>query len=60
MNMSSDVIHAMAHAPKYVQVKEEIRRKILSKEWADGCRIPIEAEFCEMFVVSRITVRKAL
>lgn len=35
MNMSSDVIHAMAHAPKYVQVKEEIRRKILSKEWAD-------------------------
>lgn len=60
MNMSSDVIHAMAHAPKYVQVKEEIRRKILSKEWSDGCRIPIEAEFCEMFGVSRITVRKAL
>lgn len=47
-------------APKYVQVKEEIRRKILSKEWVEGCRIPVEAEFCEMFGVSRITVRKAL
>lgn len=60
MYMTSKAIQTMAHAPKYVQVKEEIRRKILSKEWTDGCRIPVEAEFCEMFGVSRITVRKAL
>jgi GntR family transcriptional regulator len=51
---------SVGHAPKYVQVKEEIRRKILTKEWGDGCRVPVEAEFCEMFGVSRITVRKAL
>ena len=60
MYMTNKAIQTMAHAPKYVQVKEEIRRKILSKEWTDGCRIPVEAEFCEMFGVSRITVRKAL
>lgn len=46
--------------PKYAQIKEVIRQKILSNEWTDGCRIPIEAEFCTMFDVSRITVRKAL
>lgn len=60
MNTATDALTTMSRAPKYVQVKEEIRRKILSKEWADGCRIPVEAEFCEMFGVSRITVRKAL
>lgn len=51
---------AIGRAPKYVQVKEEVKRKILSKEWSDGSRIPVESEFCDMFGVSRITVRKAL
>ncbi len=50
----------MNQAPKYAQVKEEIRRKILNREWDDGSRVPVEAEFCEMFGVSRITVRRAL
>lgn len=49
-----------AGAPKYIQIKEEILRKILSKEWPDGSQIPVEAEFCEMYGASRITVRKAL
>ena len=60
MFMTNEAMEAISRAPKYVQVKEEIRQKILSKEWVDGCRIPVEAEFCEMFGVSRITVRKAL
>ena len=60
MYAMNDVMGTMSHAPKYVQIKEDIRRKILSKEWVDGCRIPVEAEFCEMYGVSRITVRKAL
>lgn len=47
-------------APKYIHIKEEIQRKILSKEWPDGSQIPVEAEFCEIYGVSRITVRKAL
>lgn len=49
-----------ARAPKYIQIKEEILRKILSKEWPDGSQIPVEAEFCEIYGASRITVRKAL
>ena len=60
MFTTSEAMDTMSRAPKYVQVKEEIRRKILSKEWVEGCRIPVEAEFCEMYGVSRITVRKAL
>lgn len=56
----NDPMRTLSRAPKYVHVKEDIRRKILSKEWVDGCRIPVEAEFCEMYGVSRITVRKAL
>ena len=55
-----DTLMTMSRTPKYIQVKEEIRRRIRSKEWTAGCRIPVEAEFCEMFGVSRITVRKAL
>ena len=50
----------LSRAPKYVQIKEAIRKKIVSKEWVEGCRIPVEAEFCEMYGVSRITIRKAL
>lgn len=60
MSITSQTTGTLSRAPKYVQVKEEIRRKILCKEWGDGCRIPVEAEFCEMFGVSRITIRKAL
>ena len=60
MFMTSEAKRTASRLPKYAQVKEDVRRKILSKEWAGGCRIPAEAEFCEMFGVSRITVRKAL
>lgn len=44
----------------YYQLKEELRRKILAGEWIEGSKIPSEAEICEMFDVSRITVRKAI
>ncbi len=47
-------------APKYAQIKEVIRRRILNGEWDEGSRIPVEGEFCEMYGVSRITVRRAL
>ncbi len=44
----------------YYQLKEEIRRKILSNEWKEGSRLPSEKEICEIFNVSRTTVRKAI
>lgn len=58
--MTSGDMSVLSRAPKYVQIKEAIRKKIVSKEWVEGCRIPVEAEFCEMYGVSRITIRKAL
>jgi len=44
----------------YYQLKEELRRKILSNEWKEGSKLPSEKEICEIFGVSRITVRKAI
>lgn len=44
----------------YVQIKEEIRRKILSHEMPEGSKIPSEKELSEQYGVSRITVKKAL
>ena len=44
----------------YYQLKENIRKKILAKEWKVGNKIPTELEICKACGVSRITVRKAL
>ena len=44
----------------YYQVKEEMRRNILSNKWKEGSKLPSENELCEMFGVSRITIRKAI
>lgn len=44
----------------YYQLKEEIKKNIFSGEWSEGSRIPSEQEICEIYGVSRITVRKAI
>lgn len=41
-------------------VLNEIKFRIDNGLWASGSMIPTEAELCEMFDVSRITIRKAL
>lgn len=46
--------------PLYLQLKEAIRQKIESGAWAVGERIPSERELCELYQVSRITVRQAI
>ncbi len=46
--------------PKYVEIREDIKFKILGAEWKPGDRILSEEEYCEYYSVSRITVRKAL
>lgn len=46
--------------PLYFQLKESLRRRIVSKEWKPGAKIPTEAEICQLYNVSRITARKAL
>lgn len=49
-----------AHISLYFQLRESLTQKILSRQWEPGARIPTEKELCELYDVSRITVRKAL
>jgi DNA-binding GntR family transcriptional regulator len=44
----------------YVQLYEIILKKIEDKEWPVGFQIPIEQELCNVFKVSRATVRSAI
>lgn len=48
------------NAPLYSQIAEDLRVKILSEEWKPGDRIPAELDLCELYHVSRITIRKSI
>jgi GntR family transcriptional regulator len=47
-------------APLYLRIARELRDRIEGGAYPDGERIPTEAELCDEFRVSRITVRQAL
>jgi GntR family transcriptional regulator len=44
----------------YAQIKEILFERIQNAEWQPGLCIPTEAELCEAYKVSRITIRRAL
>ena len=44
----------------YVQLYDIMKKRIEDKEWSFGIRIPNEQELCEVFNVSRTTVRSAI
>lgn len=46
--------------PAYYQVKMNILKQIESEIWKKGDKLPTDKEFCEIFNVSRITIRRAL
>lgn len=46
--------------PLYSQIAEDLRLKILSEEWKPGDKIPAELVLCELYHVSRITIRKSI
>ncbi|MEA4812813.1 MAG: GntR family transcriptional regulator [Anaerolineaceae bacterium] len=46
--------------PKYYGVQENLRYRILNGEWKPGDQILTETELCEVYNVSRITIRKAI
>jgi GntR family transcriptional regulator, N-acetylglucosamine utilization regulator len=46
--------------PLYAQLRRIIESRIASREWSPKSQIPSEAELCEQFSVSRITVRQAI
>lgn len=45
---------------KHKQLYSSIQDKILSGAWYEGMLIPSESQLCDMYQVSRITVRRAL
>ena len=46
--------------PLYYQIRENIREKINSNEYPQNSMIPSEAELCDHYGVSRVTVRRAI
>lgn len=46
--------------PAYYTVKMDILDKIKQDEYPVGCQLPTDMEFCELYNVSRITIRRAL
>lgn len=46
--------------PLYYQLKEIISEKVNNGEYSVDSLIPSESEFCKMYNISRITVRKAI
>ncbi|KXF80499.1 histidine utilization repressor [Enterovibrio coralii] len=50
----------MSKAPRFQQIKQFLEQQIESEKWPVGTRIPTEAELCEQFSVSRMTVNKAV
>src|SRR6476659_66204 len=46
--------------PRYYQLKEIIRERIVTGEWEPGSLIPSERELCERYGISRMTARQAI
>ncbi|WP_291292301.1 GntR family transcriptional regulator [Enterococcus sp.] len=46
--------------PYYLQIAEEMRNNVQIGKWKEGEKIPTEFQLCEIFHVSRITIRKAI
>ena len=44
----------------YYQLKEKLLRRLQDGEWKNGHKIPSETELCDLYKISRITVRKAI
>lgn len=46
--------------PKYLEIEEDIKYRILLGEWKPGEKTLSENEFCKVYDASRITIRRAL
>jgi GntR family transcriptional regulator len=54
------VVDHSAPTPLYYQLREELRRRILDREWKDGELLPAEMALCAEHAVSRSVVRQAI
>ena len=50
----------MSGKPKYIQIEDSILNQIKGGDLRPGDQIPTEAELCDTFKVSRMTVNKAI
>ena len=50
----------MSGKPKYIQIEDSILNQIKGGNLRPGDQIPTEAELCDTFMVSRMTVNKAI
>ncbi len=48
------------HAPRYIRIREELRRRVLDGTYRPGQRIPSEPRLAQEFGVSRGTVERAI
>jgi GntR family transcriptional regulator, N-acetylglucosamine utilization regulator len=46
--------------PRYYQLREIIRERIVSGDWSPGKLIPSERELCERYGISRMTARQSI
>src|SRR5688500_2160603 len=55
----TDSVHT-GPLPRYYQLKEILRERIRTGEWAPGALIPSERELCERYGISRMTARQSV
>jgi DNA-binding GntR family transcriptional regulator len=49
-----------SNSPLYAQIADQLRSNIRTEKWQEGERIPTEFDLCDIYHVSRITIRKAI
>lgn len=54
------LIDKETHQKLYLQIYEILKKKIEGSEWTVGSLIPTESQLCQMFDVSRATIRTAI
>jgi GntR family transcriptional regulator len=54
------MLETQSEVTLYQQIYDDIKHKIGSGEYREGQALPSEAKLCEIYGVSRVTVRKAL
>lgn len=56
----STMIEHESAIPLYQQIENDIKQKIMTGEYQAGQMLPSESKFCEMYQVSRVTIRNAI
>lgn len=54
------MLEAQSEVTLYQQISNDIQAKIASGEYKEGQMLPSEAKFCDIYHVSRVTVRAAI